>query len=147
MHDIPGGRVELRDPDEVLELHARRIRALRMAMAQNADVLAGVKEVQAKEAAGVELTDEDEMAAVQAMAPAMPIIQELEDATIAARLKSWSFDDEDGNPLPPKVESLVFIPAKAWQALKELCASTVSEIEVDTEISPDPKAITPLSTV
>jgi hypothetical protein len=71
----------------------------------------------------------------------MVLIDQMQDASIMARLKEWSFTDEDGAILPIVADSLLDLPGGAYDVLKELCKDL--PMGLDLEPSPDPKAPTP----
>lgn len=138
-HEVPGGWVELRDTDEVSERFARRMRALQFQMSTNADVMKVISSQDDLKGA-LEANPELAVQVGAAISSAMPVIDQLGDVTIVARVTSWSFG------MPCTEDSVLDLPGPAYEALKELCADTLAAIRVDTEPSPDPKATTPATT-
>lgn len=148
-HDLPGGWVLLRDPEEVTERGRRKIRSIMFDMAS----MPGMETIVGLAGADSAVPDKEKIAAaveansdaiVAQMGPALGLIDALQDASILARVKEWSFTTEDGHPLPVEAESLLDLPGTAYDILKDLCKDL--PVGLDTSPSPDPKARTSSST-
>ena len=146
-HPVPGGWVELRDPQEVTERQRRPVRQLTVRLT----AVPGMGEAIATAAAegGDQVTLENVTAEKEAeirahLGEGFALVEELQDAAIMARLAAWSFTDPEGTPLPVTGDSLLDLPGPAYDALKELCKDVT--LGPDLTPTPDPQSPTQPST-
>lgn len=145
-HEIPAGWVELCEPEEVTERARRPISYIEAKLGTLPGVAAAALTAEklgvadADQLAG--LNDEASAALMASMGEGLPLMDEMNDLLIIARLRDWSFP-KNGEPWAT-VDALLDLPSAAYKALRELCSSTEG-IGVDAPPDADPKASTPNS--
>ncbi len=147
-HEIDGGWVLLRDPSEVTERGRRKVRNVmfELAAVPGMDKIFDLAQADGNTPDAVKRNVEaNEGLIASQLGDGMSLIDQMQDASIMARLKEWSFLDENGGALPLVADSLLDLPGGAYDALKELCKDL--PMGLDLEPSPDPKAPMPSITV
>ncbi len=149
-HDLPNGWADLIDNEDVTERARRPIMLLQTKLAQlpsmkdaaKTAATAGVQDQAALSALGDEQTE----AIISDLGDVMPLMFDLNDLMVVARAKRWSYvypewEPNAGDPIPVTVDGLRDLPRSDYEALQALCAS-MEGLVADTDVSPDPKALT-----
>lgn len=119
--ELPGGAwADLREISEITERLRRPIKVIAGASAATIARLQGV-------------TTTDDMAALGLSEDEADRFSRLQDATIVAVVAAWSYD------LPISTDSLLDIPAEAYDALAVATATVGAKVAVDVSPTPAPE--------
>ena len=148
-HDVPGGWVVICAPEEVFEGHRRPIRLAQAKMSANPEMRELREEIRALAGSDdpkvlEQFAADHEAEYGERMAGQLPEIMEIQELTVIARVRAWSFTGPDGQALPISKEGIFFLPGAAYDAIGQLVKDEA--LTPDMDVSPDPKAVSSSST-
>lgn len=141
-HDLTsGGWVELRPAKAVPERLRRPVKTRMTRLLANKAFAETVGMAQADGLASLQdIDDERATELVEQMADSLPLLDEVNDLVVVARVAAWSYGDS------VTVDALLDLPGDVYDELRALCAAGVADLMPDFGPSQDEKSPTVPST-
>lgn len=135
-HEVPGGWVELRAPEDVPERLRQPLKVASLQLARY-PAIRKQAELSAKQQPVPETLADEALAEMAAGGGELAF--RMTNLNILARVREWSFGDVT-------LDALMELPARTFDELEGLCG-TADDLAEDLGPNPDPQSPTPPSTV
>lgn len=130
---LPGGWADLRPVSDITERMRRPIKRL---SAKLASFPSFMEAVQSGNAAGGELTDDQQLAIAASMGEAFDVLEELQDSLVVAVTRGWSWD------FAVTADGVLDLPGPALDGLRKAVAPWQTALNPNFEPTPDPASPT-----
>lgn len=130
-----GATADLRDVADVTERQRRPIKRIQTKLAGLPDFVHAVEEAQAHKD-GDELTPDQQLAIAAGMGEAFDLLEDLNDALVAALVLRWSYD------LSISADACQDLPGRDLDALRAAVSPYLAQLSPDFEPNPDPASPT-----
>ncbi|MFI0894894.1 hypothetical protein [Streptomyces sp. NPDC020983] len=126
--ELPGGWADLRPVSDITERMRRPIKRLSTRLTSYPSFM---EAVQQGEAAGGELSSEQQLAIAASMGDAFDVLEELQDALVVAVTRGWSWEH------PVSADGVLDLPTPALDALRQAVAPWQQAMNPNFEPTPD----------
>jgi hypothetical protein len=129
-----GATADIRDAVDVTERQRRPIRRIQTRLAGMPAFAAAIREAEAAQAAAgndAEIPADVQLKVAAGMGEAFDLLEELNDALVAAVVRGWSYE------FPVTVDAVQDVPGRDLDALRTACAPLLRELMPNFEPTPD----------